>query len=253
MTAPYIHVDGVNIRFPVSLSGSQQSALGALAKTVSGGLVGSKAASVTYVTALRNISLSLKAGDRLGLIGSNGAGKSTMLRLLGGTLPPTDGTIDIQGSSTNLLHLGAGMDSEQSGLENIKRMCRLLSIPKEKWAGIEEDVRNFADLGAFLAVPMRTYSAGMGLRLAFAMATAHPRDILIIDEIIGAGDAAFFDKARARMDAFIENASILVMASHSEGVIKDMCNRALYIERGEILADGEPDAVWRIYMQRIGK
>ena len=144
MTAPYINADGVNIRFPVSLSGSQQSALGALAKTVSGGLVGGKAPSVTYITALRNISLSLKPGDRLGLIGRNGAGKSTMLRLLGGTLPPTDGSIDIYGSSTNLLHLGAGMDSEQSGLENVRRMCRLLRIPKEKWPEIEEDVKNFA-------------------------------------------------------------------------------------------------------------
>ncbi len=253
MTAdPYIRADRAYVRYPVPLTGAQQSAFASVANKVSGGRIGERAGGLTHVEALRSITLDLKPGDRLGLIGRNGAGKSTMLRLLSGLLPPSEGTLDIRGSSMNMLFLGAGMDSDKSGYENIYRMCRFLRIPKQHWKDIEEDVAAFTELGSFLAMPMRTYSAGMGMRLSFAMATAYPRDILIIDEIIGAGDARFFEKAKARMEAFTRNASILVVASHGEGVIKDFCNRAVYLDRGRIVVDGHPDMVWDMYMQSLG-
>jgi lipopolysaccharide transport system ATP-binding protein len=250
MAEPFITADNVTVRYPVPLTGAQQSALGAIASTFSGGAIGG-GRGMTYVEALRGITLDLRPGDRLGLIGRNGAGKSTMLRMLGGLLPPSRGVFEMQGSSMNMLSLGAGMDADLSGYENIRRMSRLLGIPRKLWKQVEEDVVDFTDLGTFLAMPVRTYSAGMSVRLAFAMATAYPRDILVIDEIIGAGDAHFFEKAKRRMDDFVRNASILVMASHGKGVITEFCNRCIYLERGTMIADGDPETIWQIYMQAL--
>ncbi len=250
--APFIRVEEAYVRYPVPLSGSQRSAFGAIASRVAGSRAGNKAGSITYVEALRGATLELVPGDRLGLIGRNGAGKSTMLKLLAGLLPPSEGSFESRGSSMNMLTLGAGMDGEMSGIENIRRMCRFLQIPRSKWKDVEEDVSSFTELGTFLAMPMRTYSAGMSVRLCFGMATAYPRDILVIDEIIGAGDAAFFEKAKTRMDKFIADSSILVIASHSEGIIKEFCGRAIYLDRGQIVVDGEPDLAWGMYKQSLG-
>lgn len=250
MSDPYIIADNVNVRYPVPLSGGQQSALGALANVVTAGAITAKSG-MTYVEALRGVSLEMRPGDRIGLIGRNGAGKSTMLRLLGGTLPPSSGRFASHGNSISLLSLGAGMDPEESGFENIRRMCRLLGVPRRNWATITEDVVDFTELGRFLALPVRTYSSGMMMRLAFGLATSYPRDILIIDEIIGAGDAHFHMKAKRRMDGFIRNASILAISSHSKGIITDLCSRAIYLDSGLIVADGDPETTWDLYTQSL--
>lgn len=248
MSDPKIDAISASVRYPIALTGSQQSALAMTARALTGGRVGQHS-SLTYVESLRDINLSLRPGDRLGLIGRNGAGKSTMLKLLSGLLPPASGDVIVRGSRMNILALGAGMDSEQTGLQNIENACRLLEIPKSKWAAIKEDVIDFTELGEFIAMPLRTYSAGMGMRLMFALATAYPRDILILDEVIGAGDAMFIDKATARMVKFIEKSAILVLASHSLGLIESFCNRALYLQRGSVIVDGDPQVAWKIYMQ----
>ena len=248
MSEPHIKASQAFVRYPIALTGGQQSALASTARALTGGRVGHNSA-VTYIEALRDVTLSLKAGDRLGLIGRNGAGKSTMLKLLSGLLPPAKGSISIVGTRTNILSLGAGMDGEETGLQNIDHACRLLEIPRSKWASVKEDIVNFTELGEFIAMPVRTYSAGMGMRLMFAMATAYPRDILILDEVIGAGDAMFIEKAIARMQRFIEHSSILVLATHDYQLIESFCNRALYIHRGAIVADGDPAVAWKLYNQ----
>lgn len=251
MSQSYIQLHNASVRYPVAMSGVQQSAFASLASTVTGGRLAKAASSVTYVEALQNITLSLKPGDRLGLIGRNGAGKSTMLKLLGGLLPPSSGRMESSGQSLNLLALGAGTDGEQSGYENIDRMCRFMDIPRNLWGAVREDIVEFTELGNFLAMPVRTYSAGMSMRLSFGMATAFPREVLVIDEVIGAGDAYFFEKARKRMNKFISASSILVIATHAPGILNDFCNRALFLENGKVVLDGDPQLVWDAYFQLV--
>lgn len=250
MTASIV-VKNASVRYPVAMSGSQQSVLASSARALTGGRVG-KSSSITEVESLKNVNLELKPGDRLGLIGRNGAGKSTMLKLLSGLLPPAVGSISIEGSRMNILSLGSGTDPEETGLENIDTMCRLLEIPRNEWKRVREDVIDFTELGEFIAMPVRTYSAGMGMRLMFALATAYPRDILILDEVIGAGDAMFIDKATARMERFIQNSSILVLATHSKDLISSFCNRCIYLQRGNTVVDGDPEVVWSVYSQAEG-
>ena len=246
-----ILLEDATVRYPIALSGSQQSALASTARTLTGGRVGS-ASSLTYIQSLTKINLHLKPGDRLGLIGRNGAGKSTMLKLASGLLPPVSGRARVVGSRMNILSLGAGVDGEETGLQNIERMCRLLEIPKSEWESIKDDVIDFTELGEFIAMPVRSYSAGMGMRLMFALATAYPRDILVLDEVIGAGDAMFIDKAIKRMEGFIQNSSILILATHSLSLIESFCNSAMYLQRGRTVAHGDPSAVWKIYSQAEG-
>lgn len=243
-----IIAENATVRYPIALSGAQQSALAATARALTGGRVAHKA-SLTYVESLKNVTLEIRPGDRVGLAGRNGAGKSTMLKMLSGLLPPVSGKVSISGSRMNILDLGAGMDSNETGLENINKICRLLEIPRSKWNAVKEDVIEFTELGKFIAMPVRSYSAGMGMRLMFALATAYQRDILILDEVIGAGDAMFIDKAKKRMQDFIEKSSILILATHSPDLMQSFCNRALYIHRGSVVADGEPRAIWKLYNQ----
>lgn len=247
MTGPSIKTFGASVSYPILLTGSQQSMFAGLANKMSRGRVARGAGSIQYVKGLSNIALDIKAGDRIGLVGRNGAGKSTLLKLLAGVLPPTSGRIDIVGKSTNILALGSGMDGDLTGYENIKRMSRLLEIPKDKWNDIRDEVAEFTELGDFLALPLRTYSAGMSLRLGFAMATAYPRDILIIDEVIGAGDMFFQDKATRRIREYTERARILVIATHSFSTLEGFCNRAMLMNNGRVAADGDIRDVWQAY------
>jgi ABC-type polysaccharide/polyol phosphate transport system ATPase subunit len=247
MTSPSINAYSASIHYPIVLTGAQHSMFAGMANKVSGGRVARSANSVQYVRGLTNVSLSIKSGDRIGLIGRNGAGKSTLLKMLAGILPPTSGRMETVGKTTNILSLGAGMDGDLTGYENIERMSRLLDIPKEKWADIREEVAEFTELGQFLGLPLRAYSAGMNLRLGFAMATAYPRDILVIDEVIGAGDMFFQNKATQRIREYTEQARILVIASHSFSTLEGFCNRAIWLDGGRIMADGDIRDVWEAY------
>ena len=250
MTQPSIIARGAAVHYPIVLTGAQQSLLAGLANTMSAGRFAKSAGNTEYVAGVQNVSLEIKAGERVGLIGRNGAGKSTMLRLLAGVLPPSRGSLQVQGTSTNILQLGSGMDADLTGFENIERMSRLLEIPRSEWARVKADVEDFTELGRFLALPIRTYSSGMSLRLGFAMATAYPRDILVIDEVIGAGDMFFMNKAIERIKSYTEQAKILILATHGYGALEAFCNRAIFMEAGKIRADGDVKEVWQAYGDR---
>lgn len=190
------------------------------------------------VKGLDGINLTLKSGDRLGIIGGNGAGKTTMLKTMAGIYSPTSGELKTKGHITTLLSTGAGMDEEATGYQNIILCGLALGFRKKQVEARIKDIEEFCELGNFLSMPVKTYSAGMKLRLAFAVATSIEPEILLIDEGIGVGDAEFYDKAKKRVEYFVKKASILVIASHSDDLIKQFCNKAIYMAHGKIIYSG---------------
>jgi ABC-type polysaccharide/polyol phosphate transport system ATPase subunit len=250
MAKPIIELRDVSVDYPIILTGSQQSLLASVAHTMTAGRLAHSAGSIQLVRGLSKLNLRIKPGERVGLVGRNGAGKSTLLKVLAGILPATAGRAHIKGSTANVLTLGSGMDGDLTGYENIERMLRLMSVPKSEVAAIKHDVEEFTELGKFLALPVRTYSAGMHVRLGFAMATVVPSEILILDEIIGAGDMFFTDKAYERIKSYSDTAQIMVMATHSAGALERFCNRAILLEGGSIIKDGSPTEVWEEYERR---
>ncbi|WP_245293597.1 ABC transporter ATP-binding protein [Pseudochrobactrum sp. B5] len=202
-----------------------------------GGIISRGTSNIITVKALDDISFTLNDGDRVGLIGHNGAGKSTLLRTLGGIYAPTAGSVCVEGRISTIFELGAGLDAELSGYENIIRMAMFLGATKSRARSFIPDIEEFTELGNFLAAPVHTYSAGMLTRLTFAISTAIQPEILLIDEVLGAGDASFQEKAKARMENVIKSASIFVLASHSTEMIKLYCNRTLQFEHGKLVED----------------
>ena len=200
------------------------------------------------VQALRNISFSLKSGDRLGLIGSNGSGKTTLLRALSGIYQPTVGSLSMEGRLTSLLDPGQGMNPDLTGRENIRLRGQYLGLARPEIDRLEADVEDFSELAQFLDLPVRNYSSGMVVRLAFAMATAFPPEILLMDEWILAGDAAFMEKAKDRVEGMVRHAEVLVLASHSASILVEWCNRLLWLEGGQIRADGPPMKILAGYL-----
>lgn len=201
------------------------------------------------VRGLSAISLKISEGDRVGLIGRNGAGKTTLLRVLSGIYEPTEGDISLSGGVSSLTDIMLGMDSDSTGYENILKRSMFLGIPRSALKELVSDIEKFTELGEYLNLPVRTYSTGMLLRLAFAISTAIRPDILIMDEMIGAGDQHFRDKAKARIDSMLNNVKILVIASHDNGIIKNFCNRAILLNEGSVVADGDVEEILNIYSQ----
>lgn len=200
------------------------------------------------VQALQNISFSLNSGDRLGLIGSNGSGKTTLLRVLSGIYQPTGGVLSADGRLTALLDPGQGMNHQLTGRENIRLRGLYLGLSVSQTMELVKDVEDFSELGHFLDLPVRNYSSGMTIRLAFAMATAFPPEILLMDEWILAGDAVFMEKAKKRVEGMVRHADILVLASHSPSILIEWCNRLLWIENGQIRGDGDPMSILEQYL-----
>lgn len=194
------------------------------------------------INALRGITLNIRDGDRIGLIGHNGSGKSTFLRVLSGVYFPTGGIVDIHGSRSSLLNLHAGMDYEASGFENILLLGVSAGMSRRQVNAQTDDIIAFADLGEAIARPVRTYSAGMQLRLAFAVATAKAADIILIDEVISVGDVNFHERAKERLRALVGAAAVLVVASHDNDVLRANCNRGLVFSDGRIVFDGAIEA-----------
>ncbi len=203
-----------------------------------------------FVRALKNISFRLEDGDRIGLIGHNGSGKTTLLRLLAGVYAPTAGEILIEGRISALLNAGLGIDMEDTGYENIANIGLMLGLTMAQVRERRNEIGKFSGLGEYLALPVRTYSAGMLLRLSFAVVTAIEPEILLLDEGLGAGDLEFAEAAQNRIGMLIDQVRVLVLASHSEDMIRQFCNRAVLLEQGEIVVAGHVGEVLDIYHSR---
>lgn len=190
------------------------------------------------VHALRGVTLTISDGDRVALVGRNGAGKTTLLRVLSGAYEPTGGSIARLGSTTALTNITLGMDMEATGYDNIRMRAIQMGWSPSDEQTVLEDVINFTELGRHLALPVRTYSSGMLLRLAFTLSISVAPDILLMDEMISAGDATFVEKARSRLTAMMSEANILVLASHHENILQQFCNRGVYLQEGRVIFDG---------------
>ena len=205
-----------------------------------------------FISALRGVSLTVNRGERLGIIGPNGAGKTTLLKVMAGIYPPTRGRAEIIGDVSPLLNLGVGFDQDLTGMENIEHRLRLMGLSREQIRELSPQIAEFSELGDKLHLPMRTYSSGMFVRLAFSVITSVKPDILILDEFLGAGDLAFMTKAEERMERLLSEGSIVVVASHSlEGVVAH-CTRTVLMEAGRVVADGQPAEVVAEYHARQG-
>ena len=203
------------------------------------------------VHALDGVTLSAGDGDRIGVIGHNGAGKSTLLKLLAGIYPPTRGTRRVEGKVCSLFDITLGFEPDASGRDNIMYRAYLQGeTPRSLRAKIQE-IEEFTELGSFLDTPVRYYSAGMAVRLAFSIATATEPEVLLIDEVLGVGDLAFQLKARKRMREMMANARLMVMVSHDLQSIKQMCNRAVWLEQGRVMADGPAGEVVDDYVRKV--
>lgn len=200
------------------------------------------------VHALKDISMSIRSGERVGLIGHNGAGKSSLLKVMAGIYPPQRGVVSTEGHVCPLFEFVTGFEMEATGWENIRTRALLLGMsPKEIDQKIE-GIAKFSNLGEFLDIPVRHYSAGMFVRLAFATSTAVDPQILLLDEVMAAGDAAFIESARKRMNELMERASIVVFASHSLDVLPTFCDRTILLRHGQIVIDGPTADVVRYYI-----
>lgn len=250
MTMSSIDLRSVSVRFPIY--GNDRRALyKEVIRIGTGGLLSRDSHQRVVVTALDDINLNLRRGDRIALIGHNGAGKSTLLRVLAGIYQPTVGTIAIQGHVASLFDVGLGMDPDSTGVENIRLRGALLGLTQ---GAIEErmaEIAEFCDLGTYLDMPIRTYSSGMLVRLAFAISTAISPDILLIDEVMGAGDATFMHRAQMRINRLIDKASILVLASHSPQVLKRFCDKGILLHHGRAIAYGWIDDILHQYAEMV--
>ena len=204
-----------------------------------GGAIGKNAQNTVVVEALKDINLHLREGDRVGLVGHNGAGKSTLLRLLSGIYEPTRGSADVRGRVAPVFDLGVGMDPEVSGYDNIIIRGLFLGQSIKQMKKKMDEIAEFSELGDYLSMPLRTYSTGMRVRLALGVVTSIEPEILLLDEGIGAVDAAFMAKARVRLQELVKRTGILVFASHSNDFLAQLCNTALWIDHGEIRSVGE--------------
>ncbi len=243
---PHISVEAVTVDFPVYSAGNV-SLVKSLLETTTGGKIARGARNITVVKALDDISLELQDGDRLGLLGYNGAGKSTLLRVLATIYEPTFGSVRVDGRVSSIFDSTLGMDDEASGYENIMLRLKILGVPLRNFDRIVEDICEFTELGEFLNFPMRTWSLGMQARLAFALATSTIPEILIIDEGIGAGDVAFLNKAHDRLTNFLKQTKIMVLASHSESLIRGWCNKVVILSRGRCVFTGSVEEGWDFY------
>ncbi|WP_251570764.1 ABC transporter ATP-binding protein [Parasutterella muris] len=222
-----------------------------LKKTVigfaTGGKIGLTESGKTIVRCLDNVSFTAKSRERIGLIGHNGAGKSTLLRVLGKVYTPTKGYAKIQGKVGSLIDISLGIDGEATGLENVFLRAALLGIPKKQVEQELDDIISFTQLGPFINMPVRTYSTGMHMRLAFAVSTMITPDILLMDEWLSVGDQEFQRLAEMRLNSLIERSNILFIASHSRKLIENCCTRVIWLENGRIVMDDDPLKVCSSY------
>lgn len=254
----FIKLDHFTLAYPV-FNGNARS----LKKTLFGGVkrnfqkmspVGGEVTyekNVAMVRALNALTFEIKAGERVGLVGHNGAGKSSLLRAMAGILESDSGELKISGEVHSLLDANAGMTMDLTGRENIRLFASSMGYSRRAIASLEREVEEFAELGPFMDMPVRHYSAGMGIRLGFALATAPRPDILLMDEWFMAGDQSFRHHASQRLVSLIDHADILVLTSHELPVLRHWCSRIIWLEHGRVRMDGPTDDVLTAYEKEV--
>jgi ABC-type polysaccharide/polyol phosphate transport system ATPase subunit len=246
-----ITLDNVTVDFPIY--GTQRSLRKQLFRAATGGLIhrGGPGEKRVVVRALDRVGLTIEHGDRVGLVGHNGAGKSTLLRVLAGVYAPTDGHIEINGKISPLFNASPGIDYDSTGYENLVTCGMFLGMSREEIHAKTPEIEEFCELGEYMNLPMRTYSSGMITRFAFALATSIDPGILLLDEGIGTGDARFADRAAKRIESLIDRSHIMVLASHSDGMIEAWCNKAVLLLQGRAVAYGPVGEVLQRYREFV--
>lgn len=240
-----IDFEHVYVDFPI-YSAKSRSLKNRVMQAATGGTV-NFGAEGTVIRSLEDVNFKIKDGERVGLIGHNGAGKSTLLRTLGKVYEPSYGRVTIDGDVGSLVDISLGIDQEATGRENIYIRGALLGLKRKEIDGNFEDIVSFSELGDFIDMPVRTYSSGMHLRLAFSVATIIRPEILLMDEWLSVGDASFNSKAEERLQSLVKSSSILVIASHSRRLIEKICTRVLWFEHGKLKLDGDVHEVCQAY------
>jgi len=239
-------LEGVSIEIP-AFNATSRSFTSKLLNVATGGRLDADSRGRVRVAALTDVNLRFEDGDRVGVVGPNGAGKSTLLRTLAKVYEPTKGNAHIDGKVISLIDLALGINPEASGSENLFIRGRLLGLTRKEIFKKHDDIVAFSELGEYMHMPVRTYSSGMLLRLAFSVSTAVNPEILLMDEWLSVGDADFRGKAEARLSGLVAKTRILVIASHSRELIEQVCNRAIWVEHGAVKMDGPVQSVCDAY------
>lgn len=224
----------LTVDFPVYGMTENRSIKKSLISIATGGILARNAANKMSIRALDNLTFDFKIGDRVGITGNNGSGKSTLLQVLAGIYEPTFGRIEISGRVTSMLGITLGMDNDSTGFDNIFLRGRFMGLRKDQIENMVDGIVDFAGIGDFIHLPMRTYSTGMLMRLAFAVATSVKAEIILMDEWLSVGDADFVSKAKIRLSQMVEKASLVVIASHDHQLIEDQCNIVINLQHGKI-------------------
>lgn len=240
-----LSLENVSVEFHIYNS-TGRSLKKQLVRASTGGRISSETGHVV-VQALKNLTLCLEHGDRVGVVGHNGAGKTTLLRVMAGVYEPTSGNVAAHGRVTSLFDVGLGIDPEATGYENIYLRGALLGMRRREIDTVKDEIAEFTELGDYLDVPVRTYSSGMTLRLAFAVSTCMSPDILLMDEFLAVGDAHFMHRAEERLNRMVSRAGIMVLASHSIELVARLCNKAMWMHAGQIRMSGAVDQVLSQY------
>jgi len=237
-----IQLERVSVAFPI-YNGRSRSLKNRVLAATTGGRIGRDAHNYVSIQALDEVSLVFEHGDRVGLVGHNGAGKTTLLRVLAGIYEPPSGKLKIAGNVAPLFDIGLGLDVKSTGYENIILRGLYLGLSRSGMRAKTEEIAAFSELGECLDLPLRTYSAGMYARLAFAISTFIEPDILLLDEGLGISDPAFLAKARRCLTAFMDRAGIVVLASHQEALLREVCTKAVLMKHGRVAATGGVDEI----------
>ncbi len=245
-----IQAEEISLDYPI-IGINYQSLKKKLLSQTTGGLFSEKER-IPVVKALQAISFSLDQGDRVGLIGHNGAGKSTLLRVLAGIYTPSSGKLDVRGKIFPLLNSSLGTDPEATGLENIMMHGMLLGATQQEIEQHVDEIIDYTGLGKYIYMPIRTYSAGMAQRLAFATATALTADILLMDENVNVSDRAMMMSAEKRLSDFLDRSGVLLMSSHNQPLLQRFCNKGILLERGKLIQTGPIDEVFHLYNKTGG-
>ncbi len=231
-----IVIKGASVEFAL-FSGKRQSIRSTFLATATGGRLSQDLSGKVLVRALENVTLSVAEGERVGLLGRNGAGKSTLLRVISKVYRPTSGTATVTGSLASLIDISLGINPEATGRQNIFLRAAMLGIPKKEIRSRFDEIVDFSELGNFIEAPVRTYSSGMQMRLAFAASTTFTPDILVMDEWLSVGDQGFSAKAENRLQQVVNSSRILILASHSRELLERTCTRGILLEKGEVAMD----------------